>query len=109
MLKSCPLLTTSLRKAFLGGPQGACGRQHTQGRGSGFRTGPNWALVLEEGPWQTSTHSVFLQVQDIKFQASSGEEKESWMKALNEGISHGKNKVFDEVMRQVNCCSGDPR
>ncbi|KAJ6662885.1 hypothetical protein lerEdw1_011089 [Lerista edwardsae] len=36
-------------------------------------------------------------VQDIKFQASSGEEKESWMKALNEGISRGKNKVFDEV------------
>ncbi|XP_066491796.1 pleckstrin homology domain-containing family O member 2 [Tiliqua scincoides] len=36
-------------------------------------------------------------VQDIKFQASSGEEKESWMKALNEGINRGKNKIFDEV------------
>ncbi|XP_054982442.1 pleckstrin homology domain-containing family O member 2 isoform X2 [Sorex araneus] len=36
-------------------------------------------------------------VSDIKFQAPSGEEKESWIKALNEGISRGKNKVFDEV------------
>ncbi|XP_060611475.2 pleckstrin homology domain-containing family O member 2 [Anolis sagrei] len=36
-------------------------------------------------------------VQDIKFQALNGEEKESWMKALNEGINRGKNKVFDEV------------
>ncbi|KAL8197625.1 UNVERIFIED_CONTAM: hypothetical protein K2H54_034712 [Gekko kuhli] len=38
-----------------------------------------------------------LQVQDIKFQASRKEEKESWMKALNEGINRGKNRVFDEV------------
>jgi len=37
------------------------------------------------------------QVSDIKFQASSGEEKESWIKALNEGINRGKNKAFDEV------------
>nr|XP_003229723.2 PREDICTED: pleckstrin homology domain-containing family O member 2 [Anolis carolinensis] len=36
-------------------------------------------------------------VQDIKFQALNGEEKESWMKALNEGINRGKNRVFDEV------------
>uniref|UniRef100_A0A8D0KNZ1 Pleckstrin homology domain containing O2 n=1 Tax=Salvator merianae TaxID=96440 RepID=A0A8D0KNZ1_SALMN len=36
-------------------------------------------------------------VQDIKFQASTVEEKESWMKALNEGINRGKNKIFDEV------------
>ncbi|XP_042332593.1 pleckstrin homology domain-containing family O member 2 [Sceloporus undulatus] len=36
-------------------------------------------------------------VQDIKFQASNGEEKESWMKALNEGINRGKNRIFDEV------------
>ncbi|XP_061451436.1 pleckstrin homology domain-containing family O member 2 [Rhineura floridana] len=36
-------------------------------------------------------------VQDIKFQASNAEEKESWMKALNDGISRGKNKIFDEV------------
>nr|XP_056721928.1 pleckstrin homology domain-containing family O member 2 [Euleptes europaea] len=36
-------------------------------------------------------------VQDIKFQACHKEEKESWMKALNEGISRGKNRVFDEV------------
>ncbi|KAM6301546.1 pleckstrin homology domain-containing family O member 2 [Podargus strigoides] len=36
-------------------------------------------------------------VHDIKFQAPSLEEKESWIKALNEGINRGKNKVFDEV------------
>ncbi|NXE22971.1 PKHO2 protein, partial [Ardeotis kori] len=36
-------------------------------------------------------------VHDIKFQASTLEEKESWIKALNEGINRGKNKVFDEV------------
>lgn len=36
-------------------------------------------------------------VSDIKFQATSGEEKESWIKALNEGINRGKNKAFDEV------------
>ncbi|NXG12900.1 PKHO2 protein, partial [Grallaria varia] len=36
-------------------------------------------------------------VHDIKFQASTFEEKESWIKALNEGINRGKNKIFDEV------------
>ncbi|XP_030045614.1 pleckstrin homology domain-containing family O member 2 isoform X2 [Microcaecilia unicolor] len=36
-------------------------------------------------------------VQNIKFQAKSPEEKEGWIKALNEGISKGKNRVFDEV------------
>ncbi|XP_037689639.1 pleckstrin homology domain-containing family O member 2 isoform X2 [Choloepus didactylus] len=36
-------------------------------------------------------------VSDIKFQAPSGEEKDSWIKALNEGINRGKNKAFDEV------------
>ncbi|XP_053220915.1 pleckstrin homology domain-containing family O member 2 [Podarcis raffonei] len=36
-------------------------------------------------------------VQDIKFQASSGEEKESWMKALNDGINRSKNRILDEV------------
>lgn len=29
------------------------------------------------------------------------EEKESWIKALNEGINRGKNKVFDEVRETV--------
>ncbi|NWR74081.1 PKHO2 protein, partial [Centropus unirufus] len=37
------------------------------------------------------------QVHDIKFQAPTLEEKESWIKALNEGINRGKNKIFDEV------------
>ncbi|XP_070619577.1 LOW QUALITY PROTEIN: pleckstrin homology domain-containing family O member 2 [Erythrolamprus reginae] len=36
-------------------------------------------------------------VQDIKFQASTPEEKELWMKALNGGINLAKNKIFDEV------------
>ncbi|XP_040535890.1 pleckstrin homology domain-containing family O member 2 isoform X1 [Gallus gallus] len=36
-------------------------------------------------------------VHDIKFQAPTSEEKESWIKALNEGINRGKNKIFDEV------------
>ncbi|XP_075570249.1 pleckstrin homology domain-containing family O member 2 [Pelecanus crispus] len=42
-------------------------------------------------------HSPGKKVHDIKFQASTVEEKESWIKALNEGINRGKNKVFDEV------------
>ncbi|KAM6257265.1 pleckstrin homology domain-containing family O member 2 [Porphyrio hochstetteri] len=42
-------------------------------------------------------HSPGKKVHDIKFQAATSEEKESWIKALNEGISRGKNKVFDEV------------
>uniref|UniRef100_A0A8C5WWS4 Pleckstrin homology domain containing O2 n=1 Tax=Laticauda laticaudata TaxID=8630 RepID=A0A8C5WWS4_LATLA len=42
-------------------------------------------------------HSPGCKVQDIKFQASTTEEKELWMKALNDGISRGKNKIFDEV------------
>ncbi|KGL86690.1 Pleckstrin homology domain-containing family O member 2, partial [Charadrius vociferus] len=40
-------------------------------------------------------------VHDIKFQAPTSEEKESWIKALNEGINRGKNKVFDEVRGTV--------
>ncbi|XP_064426378.1 pleckstrin homology domain-containing family O member 2 isoform X2 [Mirounga angustirostris] len=42
-------------------------------------------------------------VSDIKFQATSGEEKESWIKALNEGINRGKNKAFDEVKVDKSC------
>lgn len=45
--------------------------------------------------------SLLLQVHDIKFQAPTLEEKESWIKALNEGINRGKNKVFDEVRETV--------
>nr|XP_005294875.1 pleckstrin homology domain-containing family O member 2 isoform X1 [Chrysemys picta bellii] len=36
-------------------------------------------------------------VHDIKFQGQNAEEKESWMKALNEGIGRAKNKILDEV------------
>ncbi|MBW00120.1 Pleckstrin homology domain-containing family O member 2, partial [Eschrichtius robustus] len=42
-------------------------------------------------------------VSDIKFQAPNGEEKESWIKALNEGINRGKNKAFDEVKVDKSC------
>uniref|UniRef100_A0A8C3VR25 Pleckstrin homology domain containing O2 n=1 Tax=Catagonus wagneri TaxID=51154 RepID=A0A8C3VR25_9CETA len=42
-------------------------------------------------------------VSDIKFQAPSGEEKESWIRALNEGINRGKNKAFDEVKVDKSC------
>nr|XP_051678295.1 pleckstrin homology domain-containing family O member 2 isoform X1 [Oryctolagus cuniculus] len=42
-------------------------------------------------------------VSDIKFQAPSGEEKESWIRALNEGINRGKNKAFDEVKIDKSC------
>ncbi|XP_049762010.1 pleckstrin homology domain-containing family O member 2 [Elephas maximus indicus] len=42
-------------------------------------------------------------VSDIKFQAPSGEEKESWIKALNEGINRGKNKILDEVKVDKSC------
>ncbi|XP_028257636.1 pleckstrin homology domain-containing family O member 2 [Parambassis ranga] len=34
---------------------------------------------------------------DVKFQAQNSEEKEAWIKALSDGISRAKNKVFDEV------------
>ncbi|XP_003340039.2 pleckstrin homology domain-containing family O member 2 [Monodelphis domestica] len=42
-------------------------------------------------------------VHDIKFQAQNGEEKDSWIKALNEGINKGKNKAFDEVKVDKSC------
>lgn len=53
-------------------------------------------------------HACPLQVSDIKFQASNGEEKESWIKALNEGINRGKNKAFDEVRGGPVDGSGSP-
>ncbi|CAL8404635.1 unnamed protein product [Boreogadus saida] len=36
-------------------------------------------------------------IQDVKFQAQTPEEKDSWIKALTEGINRAKNKIFDEV------------
>ncbi|XP_020794526.1 pleckstrin homology domain-containing family O member 2 [Boleophthalmus pectinirostris] len=36
-------------------------------------------------------------VHDMKFQAPSAEEKEAWIKALCDGISRAKNKIFDEL------------
>lgn len=37
------------------------------------------------------------QVQGVKFQAPTAEEKDAWIKALCDAISRAKNKVFDEV------------
>ncbi|XP_034040791.1 flocculation protein FLO11 [Thalassophryne amazonica] len=34
---------------------------------------------------------------DLKFQVQTPEEKDAWIKALSDGISRAKNKVFDEV------------
>nr|XP_046240941.1 pleckstrin homology domain-containing family O member 2 isoform X2 [Scatophagus argus] len=42
-------------------------------------------------------------VHDVKFQTQTAEEKEAWIKALNEGISRAKNKVFDEVKIDESC------
>lgn len=36
-------------------------------------------------------------VHDLKFQARSAEEKDAWIKALSDGITRAKNKIFDEV------------
>ncbi|XP_068597931.1 uncharacterized protein plekho2 [Brachionichthys hirsutus] len=42
-------------------------------------------------------------VHDVKFQAQSSEEKETWIKALTDGINRAKNKVFDEVKIDESC------
>ncbi|XP_076880996.1 uncharacterized protein plekho2 [Brachyhypopomus gauderio] len=34
---------------------------------------------------------------DVKLQAQNQQEKEAWIKALNDGIIRAKNKIFDEV------------
>ncbi|KAJ8343934.1 hypothetical protein SKAU_G00312630 [Synaphobranchus kaupii] len=36
-------------------------------------------------------------VHDVKLQVKNVEEKEAWMKALNDAINRAKNKIFDEV------------
>lgn len=66
-------------------------------------------LVLTRNA-QAKILSLLLQVHDIKFQAPTLEEKESWIKALNEGINRGKNKVFDEVREREfsNSCVSVP-
>ncbi|KAF4111525.1 pleckstrin homology domain-containing family O member 2 [Onychostoma macrolepis] len=42
-------------------------------------------------------------VQDVKLQAQTPDEKEAWIKALSEGISKAKNKIFDEVKVDESC------
>lgn len=41
------------------------------------------------------------QIHDVKFQTQTVEEKEAWIKALSDCISRAKNKVFDEVNRNL--------
>ncbi|XP_056610056.1 pleckstrin homology domain-containing family O member 2 [Triplophysa dalaica] len=54
-------------------------------------------LVLIRNPKSTN------KVQDVKFQAQTPDEKEAWIKALNEGINKAKNKIFDEVKVDEGC------
>ncbi|KAM4749590.1 pleckstrin homology domain-containing family O member 2 [Rhinophrynus dorsalis] len=42
-------------------------------------------------------------VQEVKFLAKNSEERDSWIQALNEGITRGKNKIFDEVTVDNSC------
>lgn len=42
-----------------------------------------------------------IQVHDVRFQTQTTEEKEAWIRALSNGISRAKNKVFDEVSISV--------
>lgn len=42
-------------------------------------------------------------IHDWKFQTQSAEEKEAWIKALSDGISRAKNKIFDEVKIDESC------
>ncbi|KAK1798539.1 hypothetical protein P4O66_006837 [Electrophorus voltai] len=48
-------------------------------------------LILMRAPKSGS------KVCDVKLQAQNQEEKEAWIKALNDGINRAKNKIFDEV------------
>uniref|UniRef100_A0A3B1JMU5 Pleckstrin homology domain containing, family O member 2 n=1 Tax=Astyanax mexicanus TaxID=7994 RepID=A0A3B1JMU5_ASTMX len=56
------------------------------------------------GPFQkkhrlilTRTQKSGSKVCNVKLQAQNEEEKEAWIKALNDGINRAKNKIFDEV------------
>lgn len=42
-----------------------------------------------------------IQVHDVRFQTQTTEEKEAWIRALSNGISRARNKVFDEVSISV--------
>lgn len=45
----------------------------------------------------TRTQKSGSKVSNVKLQAQNEEEKEAWIKALNDGINRAKNKIFDEV------------
>ncbi|KAG5839704.1 hypothetical protein ANANG_G00207770 [Anguilla anguilla] len=42
-------------------------------------------------------------VHNVKLQVENSEEKEAWIKALNDAINRAKNKIFDEVKVDESC------
>lgn len=42
-------------------------------------------------------------IHDVKIQAQNPEDKDSWIKALSDGINRTKNKIFDEVKVDESC------
>ncbi|CAL8246566.1 unnamed protein product [Lota lota] len=50
----------------------------------------NRLILIQEAKCANKIHN-------IKFQVQTPEEKDSWIKALSEGINRAKNKIFDEV------------
>lgn len=54
-------------------------------------------LQLEDLTHWTVHSRLSFQVHDVRFQTQTAEEKEAWIKALSNGISRAKNKIFDEV------------
>ncbi|KAJ8247622.1 hypothetical protein GJAV_G00248410 [Gymnothorax javanicus] len=54
-------------------------------------------LILIRGP------KCGNKIHDVKIQAQNSEEKDAWIKALNDGINRAKNKIFDEVTVDDSC------
>ncbi|KAJ8252353.1 hypothetical protein COCON_G00216650 [Conger conger] len=48
-------------------------------------------------------HKQGSKVHDVKLQVENAEEKEVWIKALNDAINRAKNKIFDEVKVDESC------
>ncbi|XP_043934614.1 pleckstrin homology domain-containing family O member 2 [Protopterus annectens] len=59
--------------------------------------------VLKKKPKLILVRALGNKVSDIKLQTHSAEEREEWIKALNEGINKAKNSVFDEVKIDASC------
>lgn len=59
--------------------------------------------VLKKKPRMILVRALGNKVSDIKLQTHSVEEREDWIKALNEGIKKARNSVFDEVKIDASC------